>query len=261
MRACSRAAQRPQRDYLRRSRAALAGPGATNQHPHASPDPPGAASKPPWRPNGRRLAVAAGTSNGHQSEGAAERPADQTAGVRCGPARSAHAMRTPARTAGVPERLCAPEAARERHNCRCSAPQAPDGGPVGGSLAAHRRRARLRARRARGGLGRTWHGLWAGPARRQRWLRWAAVAAVARRARMCRFDFSHVARTSLEWPRRAPEKSRRAVMAAAATAVACCFVHTETSTGLQQRKRFTENGTIALNLLLTCSMILSVSLF
>jgi len=208
------ARQRPQWD-LRRARAALAGPGATTQHPHASPDPPGAASKPPRRPNGRRLAAAAGTPNEHQSEGAAERPADHTAGVRCGPARSVHGARTPAHAADVPGRLRAPVAARERRNGRCSAPGAPDGGPVGGLLAARQWRARLRARRGRGRLGRAWHGLWAGAARRQRRLRWAALAAVARRARMRRFDFSHVARTSLGRSRRAAETLPRAGMATA----------------------------------------------
>ena len=207
MRGCAHvhARQRPQRD-LRRSRAALAGPGATTQHPHGSPDRPGAASKPPRRPNGRHLAAAAGTPNGHQSEGAAERPADHTAGTCRGPARSAHATHTPACAAGVHGRARAPVAVRRRRNGRCAPLEAPDGGPVGGASATRRRRTRLRARRGRGGSGRACYGLRAGAARRQRRWRRAALTAVSRRARMCRFDFSHVLRTSLVRPRRAAEK-------------------------------------------------------
>ena len=49
------AQQRPQRS-LRRAGAALPGPGTTSHHPQASPCPPGAASLPPRRPNGRPLA-------------------------------------------------------------------------------------------------------------------------------------------------------------------------------------------------------------
>ena len=46
--------------------------------------------------------------------------------------------------------------------------------------------------------------------------RWAARVAVARRARMRWFNFSQLARTSLEWPWRAPKTSLGAVMSAVA---------------------------------------------
>ena len=156
-----------------------------------------AISRPPRAPQ---------SPNGHQSEGAAERPADHTAGTCRGPARSAHATHTPACAAGVHGRARAPVAVRRRRNGRCAPLEAPDGGPVGGASATRRRRTRLRARRGRGGSGRACYGLRAGAARRQRRWRRAALTAVSRRARMCRFDFSHVLRTSLVRPRRAAEK-------------------------------------------------------
>ena len=217
---------------IRRARAPKAGPDRRAHCPGRPqrnlPPPPGQT-----RPNRSRLGAAtepkrcklASDSGTHvgapkraPTEGAAERPGDHTANIRRGPTRSAHATHTPARTADVPGRLPAPVAARECRNGRCSAPGAPDGGPIGGSLATHRWRARLRAQRVRGGLGRAWHGLWAGAARRQRRLRWAALAAVARRARMRRFDFWHAARTSLGRSRRAVKRPPKAVMVALATA-------------------------------------------
>ena len=147
------ACQRPRRD-LRRPRAALTGPGATTQHPHPSLDPPGAASEPPGCPNCRNLASAVGAVNRHPREGAAARPGDHASAVRHGPARSAHASHTPAHAAALHGRLGATAAAHRRRNGCCGPLRAPDGSPVDGASATHRRRARLRTWRKQGGLGR-----------------------------------------------------------------------------------------------------------